>query len=50
MSALAFSRDGSQLAVASSYSYERGDVEHGPDEIYVRRMQDVEVKPKQRRQ
>ena len=48
VSAMAFSRDGSMLAVASSYTYERGDVEHGADEIYIRKMQDPEVKPKQR--
>ncbi len=48
VSALAFSRDGSLLAVASSYTHERGDIEHGPDEIFVRPMLEAEVMPKQR--
>lgn len=50
ISALAFSRDGSLLAVASSYTYERGDTEHGVDEIYVRKMQGAEIRPRQRKQ
>jgi len=50
VSALSFSRDGSMLAVASSYTHERGDVQHAGDEIFLRRMQDVEVRPKQRKQ
>mmetsp|Transcript_9201 Transcript_9201/g.28010 ORF Transcript_9201/g.28010 Transcript_9201/m.28010 type:complete len:111 (+) Transcript_9201:76-408(+) len=50
VSALSFNRAGSLLAVASSYTYERGDVEHGADEIYIRQMQDVEIRPRQRKQ
>ncbi len=47
---MCFSRDGSMLAVASSYTYEKGDIEpHGADDIYIRRMQDVEIRPKQRK-
>ncbi len=49
---MAFNRDGSLLAVASSYAHERGEAPPGgpapPDAIYVRRVQDAEVKPKAR--
>ena len=50
IAALAFSRDGSLLAVGSSYTHERGgDVLHDGEEIYIRKMLDVEVRPKQRK-
>ncbi|KAG1679846.1 hypothetical protein FOA52_012760 [Chlamydomonas sp. UWO 241] len=50
IAAMAFSRDGSMLAVASSYTYERGTTNApGRDEIFVRRMQEVEVRPRQRK-
>ena len=49
VAALAFSRDGSVLAVASSYTQERGDVAHPGEEIYLRKMLDMEVRPKQRK-
>lgn len=50
VSALAFNRDGSLLAVAASYSYERGEdpVRQQPDTVYVRRMADSEVRPKRK--
>jgi len=50
VAALAFSRDGATLAVASSYTHEKGDAAHEGDDIYLRKMQDVEVRPKQRKQ
>ncbi|KAK6159213.1 hypothetical protein DH2020_006527 [Rehmannia glutinosa] len=46
VAALSFSRDGRLLAVASSYTYEEGDKPHEPDAIFVRSVNEVEVKPK----
>lgn len=48
VASLSFSPDGSLLAVASSYMYEFGQQPHPADAIYIRRMQDVEVRPKPR--
>jgi cell cycle arrest protein BUB3 len=46
IAALAFNEDGSQLAIASSYTFEEGEREHARDEIYVRQMLDSECQPK----
>jgi cell cycle arrest protein BUB3 len=46
IAALAFNHDGSELAIASSYTFEEGEREHPKDEIYVRKMLDVECRPK----
>jgi cell cycle arrest protein BUB3 len=46
ISALAFSQDGTELAIASSYTHEEGDREHPQDEIYVRKILDSEAMPK----
>ncbi|KVI10828.1 hypothetical protein Ccrd_010763 [Cynara cardunculus var. scolymus] len=46
VAALSFSRDGRLLAVASSYTYEEGEKSHEPDAIFVRNVNEVEVKPK----
>jgi len=49
VAALAFNGDGTELAIASSYTFEEGerDAMHSvPDEIYVKTIADVEVKPK----
>lgn len=43
---MAFNHDGTQLAAASSYTFEEGERDHPRDEIYVREMLDSEVKPK----
>lgn len=50
ISALAFSPDGERLAVASSYTYERGaDASmKGKDKIFVRKVNPIEVTPKTR--
>ncbi len=48
VSAMAFSREGKYLAVASSYTWEQGEKEHPAEAIYVRHMSDAEVKPKPR--
>lgn len=45
ISALAFSHDGTYLAVASSYTYEEGEKDHPADAIYIRRTTDEETKP-----
>lgn len=49
IAAMAFSPDGSRLAIASSYTYERGEIEHPKDSIFIRTMADSEVKPKPRK-
>lgn len=46
VASLSFSPDGSMLAVAASYAFEYGDKPHPADAIYIRRMQDNEIKPK----
>jgi cell cycle arrest protein BUB3 len=48
IAALAFSPDGSQLAIASSYTFEDGEREHPRDEIYIRAVLDSEVLPKRK--
>lgn len=48
ISALCFSPDGSELAIASSYTHEEGDREQHPqDELYIRPILDSEATPKQ---
>jgi cell cycle arrest protein BUB3 len=47
ISALSFNFDGSRLAIASSYTYERGEIENKPkDSIFVRVIKTEEVEPK----
>ena len=49
IAAMAFNRDGSELAIASSYTFEEGERDGddaGKDEIYVKKMKDAEVRPK----
>ncbi|CAL8092106.1 unnamed protein product [Calicophoron daubneyi] len=47
ISSLAFSEDGRQLAIASSYMYERGQIENEPEPtIYIRSVAENEVRPK----
>ena len=46
ISALAFNADGTEIAVASSYTYEEGEREHPKDEIYVRPLLKSECSPK----
>ncbi|XWS39874.1 hypothetical protein CRYUN_Cryun18bG0092000 [Craigia yunnanensis] len=46
IAALSFSRDGRLLAVASSYTFEEGDKPHEPDAIFIRSVNEIEVKPK----
>jgi len=46
VSALSFSHDGSELAIASSYTFEEGERDHPRDEIFIRLMLDLECRPK----
>lgn len=48
IAALSFNRSGSLLAVASSYTYEQGEKDHPSDTIYIRQVNDNEVRPKSR--
>lgn len=43
---LAFNHDGSELAIASSYTFEEGEREHPRDEIFIRKVMDEEIRPK----
>eukprot|EP01027_Heterolobosea_sp_BB2_P003958 GEZU01005955.1.p1 GENE.GEZU01005955.1~~GEZU01005955.1.p1 ORF type:complete len:191 (+),score=35.35 GEZU01005955.1:591-1163(+) len=49
IAALAFNYDGTYLAIASSYTYENGELppnEQPPDEIYIRMPSEADVRPK----
>lgn len=46
IAALAYNADGSELAIATSYTYEEGEREHPRDDIFIRRMLDSECQPK----
>ena len=46
IASLAFNHDGSELAIATSYTFEEGEREHPRDEIFVRPILDAEVQPK----
>lgn len=46
IASLSFNRDGQLLAIASSYGYEEGAREHQPDAIYIRAIEDADIKPK----
>uniref|UniRef100_A0A6U3TF74 Uncharacterized protein n=1 Tax=Ditylum brightwellii TaxID=49249 RepID=A0A6U3TF74_9STRA len=46
IAALAFNHNGTELAIASSYTFEEGEREHPRDEIFVREILDHECKPK----
>lgn len=46
IASMAFSHDGSLLAIASSYTFEEGDQPHPEDNVYLRYVQDVDVKPR----
>jgi len=48
ISSVAFNWDGTELAVASSYTFEEGDRDHPQDEILVRRVLDSECQPKRK--
>ena len=43
---LAFNGNGTELAMASSYTFEEGERDHPREEIYVREILEGEVRPK----
>ncbi|EDQ90346.1 uncharacterized protein MONBRDRAFT_24711 [Monosiga brevicollis MX1] len=49
IASLAFSHDGSKLAVAASYLMEQGPKDHPADAIHIRTVQDKHVKPKEKK-
>ena len=49
VAAMAFNADGSMLAVAASYTHENGEVDHPPDKVYLRQINEAEVRPKPRK-
>ena len=46
IAAMAFNHDGSELAIASSYTYEDGEREHPRDEIFIRPILEAECQRK----
>ncbi len=46
ISAMCFNSDESELAIASSYTFEEGERDHPRDEIYIRKIVDSEIMPK----
>lgn len=48
IAALAFNHDGTELAIASSYTFEHGEQDHPKDEIFIRKMEDIDVQPKKK--
>lgn len=46
VAALSFSRDGSKLAIAASYTWEQGERPHPADSIIIRDVADADIKPK----
>lgn len=46
ISALAIDSTGSFLAIASSYSYDEGEKDHPPESIFIRKLEDSDIKSK----
>lgn len=46
ISSLSFNNNGTQLAIASSYCFEKGEQEHPKDQIFIRNIIEKIVKPK----
>ncbi|SAL96291.1 hypothetical protein [Absidia glauca] len=46
VSNVAFNCDGTQLAIASSYTYDEGDRPYAPDCLYIRKLGENDYKPK----
>ncbi|KAG0740733.1 hypothetical protein G6F57_001931 [Rhizopus arrhizus] len=46
IASLAFSPDGSMLAIASSYTFDEGERDRESDTIFIRHLQDSEVRPR----
>ncbi|KAI9283154.1 WD40-repeat-containing domain protein [Sporodiniella umbellata] len=43
---LNFSHDGSMLAIASSYTFDEGERDHAPDTLFIRHIQESDVRPR----
>lgn len=50
ISSVSFNKDGSLLAISSSYTFEEGEKDHPGDAVYVREVNMTDVKPKPRKQ
>jgi len=50
IAAIAFSEDGGTMVVASSYTFEEGEQDHAPDQLFVHQVADAEVLPKAKQQ
>lgn len=50
IAALSFNQQGTKLAVAASYTFEQGEKDHPLDAIFVRDVNENEVKPKAKKQ
>ena len=48
IASLSFNHDGTMLAVAASYTFEEGEKDHPPDQLYIRMISDSDVRPKPR--
>jgi cell cycle arrest protein BUB3 len=48
ISSLAYNANGTQLAVAVSYSWEQGEREHPADSIIIVKVTEGQVKPKEK--
>ena len=46
IAAMCFHQNGTELAIASSYTFEEGERDHPRDEIYIRQIDDTEIMPK----
>jgi len=46
IASLAFNYDGSLLAIAASYTFEKGEIEHPDDQIIIRVINEADVRPK----
>ena len=49
IAALTYNATGTQMAIASSYTFEEGERDHPREEIYIRNVLDSEVKPKSKK-
>jgi len=50
VSSMSFNSDGNILAVASSYTFEEGEKDHPPDQIYIHNINENKIKPFDRNQ
>ncbi|OQR87642.1 mitotic checkpoint protein BUB3-like [Achlya hypogyna] len=48
VASMAFNHDGSKVAVAASYTYEEGPKDQQEDTVYVRAVQEADVRPKKK--